>query len=127
MSKHEALHSMGILRPEEISRYELYSVEEMDILRIIYNRKKGSFLPVTRKYRFPQVKRSVLVDGGTGKSQVMFESSAELRNAVAELDKLMASKKQIAGGKSALIDEVRLLEEDVAARIGHIKSLIDQM
>jgi len=40
---------------------------------------------------------------------------------------LMASKKQSVGGRSALIDEVRLLEEDVAARVGRIKSLIDQM
>ena len=127
MSKHESLTRMGIQNPDEIARYELYSVENTDILRIIYDRKKGSILPVTRKYRFPQLKKSTLVDSGTRETRVLFESSAELRRAVAELDGLMKSRKSTAVGKEALVSEVRLLEEEVAARINHIKSLIDQM
>lgn len=127
MKEYEALTKMGIQKPEEIVRYELYSVDQMDILRIIYDRKKGSLLPVTRKYRFPQIKKSTLVDSGTGKAQVMFESSAELRNAVAELDRLTKSKKSTVADKEALINEIRLMEEEVNARIGHIKRLVDQI
>ena len=127
MSKHEALTRMGVQNPDEIARYELYSVDHMDILRIIYDRQKGSILPVTRKYRFPQLKKSTLVDSGTRETRVLFESSAELRAAVAELDGLMKQRKATAVGKEALVSEVRLLEEEVAARINHIKSLLDQM
>ncbi len=127
MIKYEALTKMGIQKPEEILRYELYSVDQMDILRIIYDRKKGSFLPVTKKYRFPQLKKSTLVDSGTGQAQVVFESSAEVRNAVAELDRLMKDKKTSVVGKEALVNELRLLEEEVNARIGHLKNLINQI
>lgn len=125
--EYEALTKMGIQKPEEIVRYELYSVDQMDILRIIYDRKKGSLLPVTRKYRFPQLKKSTLVDSGSGQAQVMFESSAELRNAVAELDNLTKGKKSTMAGKEALVNEIRLMEEEVNARIGHIKNLIDKI
>ena len=127
MIEYEALTKMGIQKPEEIVRYELYSVDQKDILRIIYDRKKGSFLPVTKKYRFPQIKKSTLVDSGSGQAQVIFESSAEVRNAVAELDRLTKGKKTSVEGKEALVNELRLMEEEVNARIGHLKNLIDQI
>lgn len=127
MIEYEALTKMGIQKPEEIVRFELYSVDQMDILRIIYDRKKGSFLPVTKKYRFPQIKKSTLVDSGSGQAQVIFESSAEVRNAVAELDRLMKGRKTSVAGKDALVNELRLMEEEVNARIGHLKNLIDQI
>lgn len=127
MSKYEALTSMGIQSPDEIARYELYSVDQTDILRIIYDRKKGSILPVTRKYRFPQLKKSTLVDSGTRETRVLYESSAELRNAVSELDDLMKSRKATSVGKEALVGEMRLLEVELTARINHIKNLIDRM
>jgi hypothetical protein len=127
MSKHEALTRMGIQNPGEIARYELYSVDQMDILRIIYDRKKGSILPVVRKYRFPQIKKSTMVDSGTRKTQVLYESSAELRNAVADLDQLMKSRKDTAASKETLVHEVQLLEEEFALRVNYIKSLIDKM
>ncbi len=127
MRKHEALTRMGIQNPEQIVRYELYSVDDVDILRIIYDRQKKSILPVTRKYRFPQIKKSTLVDSGTRKTQVLYESSAELRAAVSELDGLMKARKATSFSKEALVSEVRLLEEEVTARIHRIKNLIDQM
>ena len=118
---------MGIQNPGEIARYELYSVDQMDILRIIYDRKKGSILPVTRKYRFPQIKKSTMVDSGTRKTQVLYESSAELRRAVEELEGLLKARKSTTAGKEALVAEVRLLEEEMTARINYIKSLVDKM
>lgn len=127
MSKHKVLTSMGIQNPGEIARFELYSVDHTDILRIIYDRKKGSILPVTRKYRFPQIKKSTMVDSGTRKTQVLYESSAELRHAVEELETLMKARKTTAAGKEALVNEIRLLEEDFTARINYIKALVDKM
>lgn len=127
MSKYESLTSMGIQNPEEIARYELYSVNQADVLRVIYSRKKGSILPVTKKFFFPQIKKSTMVDSGTRQTQVLFESSAELRNAVAALDELMVKRETDSVRKNDLLNEVHLLEEDFAARINYLKLLIKQM
>ncbi len=127
MSKYEALTRMGIQNPEEIARYELYAVNQTDVLRIIYDRKKGSIRPVTKKYLFPQIKKSTMVDSGTRQTQVLFESSAELRNAVAALDELIVNKETVSIQKDDLLNDIQLLEEDFAARIKHIKFLIKQM
>ena len=127
MNEYEALTKLGIQNPAQIVRYELYSIDNTDVLRIIYDRQKGSFLPVTKKYRFAKLKKSTLVDSGTGTAQVIFESSAELQSAIAELNRLMKNRKSKSVGKEALLSEVRLMEEDVTARIKHIKNLINQL
>lgn len=127
MSNFESLTRMGIQNPEDITRYELYSVNQMDVLRVIYDRKKGSILPVTKKYLFPQIKKSTMVDSGTRQTQVLFESSAELRNAVAALDELIVKREAVSVRKDDLLNDIQLLEEDFAARINHIKLLIKQM
>ncbi len=126
MSKYEALTRMGVQHPGEILRYELYSIGQTDILRIIYNRKKGSILPVTKKYRFPQIKKSTMVDSGTRKTQVLFESSNELRNAIAELDKLLDATKHTVSEKQVLMEELRLMEEEFAVRISTIRRLLEK-
>ena len=37
---------MGITNPEDIARYSLQGIDHIDILRIVYKRKKGSLLTV---------------------------------------------------------------------------------
>ncbi len=125
--KHPALTAMGIKHPEEIDRYTLYMTDNTDIVRIVYNRKKGSILPISRRYRFPRLKKSTLVDSGTRQTEVVFESSAEFRNAIAELNQLMDKKKQKADVGKLIAEEVRLLEEEVALRIEYIKTLTEKI
>ncbi len=69
MSKYPKLTEMGIRHPEEIEKFAVYTVGKTDVLQIAYSRKKGSLLPVIRRYKFPQVKESVMVDSGTRKTQ----------------------------------------------------------
>jgi len=129
MSKYNALEAMGIQNPKEIARYEIYTVDvdHEDVLRIVYDRKKGSILPVSRKYRFPQIKKSTMVDSGSRKTEVIFESSAEFRNAIAELGQLMDLRGSSVELQKLVAEEVKYLEEDFAARIAHIKTLVDKL
>ncbi len=129
MSKYNALEAMGVKNPSEIARYEIYAVDvdHEDVLRIIYDRKKGSILPVSRKYRFPQIKKSTMVDSGSRKTEVIFESSAEFRNAVAELGQLMDLRGSSVELQKLVAEEIKHLEEDFAARIGQLKTLVDKL
>ena len=101
--------------------------DNTDILRITYNRKKGSLLPESRKYRFPRLKKSTLVDSGTRQTEVIFESSAEFRNAVSELEQLMEKRGSTVEVHKLIAEEIQHLEEDVAARIDYIKSLVEKV
>ena len=118
---------MGIKNPKEIASYAVYAVDHEDVLRIVYDRKKGSILPVSRKYRFPQIKKSTMVDSGSRQTEVIFESSAEFRNAVAELSQLMDERGSSVELHKLVSEEIQLLEEDFSARIAHIKTLVDKL
>ncbi len=127
MSDYPNLDSMGVQNPNEIARYVIFSSENTDVLRIVYSRKKGSILPVSRKYRFPRMKKNVIVDSGTRQTNMVFESSNEFRNAVAELDKLLKKKSSGAENKNLILEELRMMEEESALRLSYIRSLIDEM
>ena len=127
MSNNSALAAMGIQNPEQIARFATFMVDHTDILRITYDRKKGSLLPESRKYRFPQLKKSTMVDSGTRQTEVIYESSAEFMNAVSELEKLMDKRDDADEVRKLIAEEMLHLEEDVAARIDYIKSLIKKI
>ena len=124
MAKYPALTEMGVKNPEQIARFAMYMVNNKDILRIIYDRKAGSILPVSKKYSFPRVKKSTLVDSGTRKTEVIFESTPTFRNALSELEKIVSARKSTGDIGKLIAEEVRLLEEEVAARTDYIKKLV---
>ena len=127
MSKYEALSAMGVMNPGEIDRYALYMSDNTDIIHIIYDRKKGSILPVSKKFKFPRLKKSTLVDSGTRQTEVIFESSLEFRNAVAELDDLIDTKHSADDIRRLVEEEVRTMEEEVEARSDYIRSLLEKL
>ena len=127
MSKNSALTAMGVQNPGQISRFATFMSDHVDILRITYDRKKGSLLPESKKYRFPQLKKSTMVDSGTRRTEVIYESSAEFRNAVSELEHLMDKRDSSDEIRQLIAEEVQHLEEDVSARIDYIKSLVSKV
>ena len=127
MSEFQALTAMGVKHPEHIARYALYMVDNTDILRITFDRKKGSILPTSVNFRFPRIKKPALVDSGTRRTEMVYESSLEFRNAVAELDRLMEAKKSSEDLEELIEHEVHALEEEVALRIAGIKSLVKRI
>jgi len=118
---------MGVNNPQEIEKFLIYTTDDFDILRIIYERKKGSLLPVSKNYKFPRIKKSVLVDSGTRQTEVVFESDPAFREALRELEQIKTARDQGADLSELITEEVRLLEEDVALRIDYIKSLIKKV
>jgi hypothetical protein len=127
MSNYPKLTEMGITRPQEIEKFALYTVGNTDILQVTYNRKKGSILPVIRRYKFPQVKESTLVDSGTRQTVTVFRSTPAFREALHELEQLKLAKDQSKDLKAQLKEEIRLLQEDVALRTEYIQTLINKL
>ncbi|MCP4765495.1 MAG: DUF3461 family protein [Gammaproteobacteria bacterium] len=127
MSDYPRLTEMGIQHPEEIEKFAVYTVGQTDVLQIIYDRKKGSLLPVSRRYKFPQVKESVMVDSGTRQTEVLFKSTPAFREALHELEQLKLAREKGLDLASMIRDEIKHLEEDIALRIQYIQSLVDKL
>jgi len=127
MSNYPKLTEMGIRHPLEIEKFGVYTVGNTDVLQVTYNRKKGSLLPVIRRYKFPQVKESVVVDSGTRQTEVLFKSTPAFREALHELEALKLARDQGKDLKALLQEEIRLLQEDISLRTDYIQSLIDQL
>jgi len=127
MSDYPRLTEMGIQHPDEIEKFAVYTVGQTDVLRIIYDRKKGSLLPVSRRYKFPQVKESVMVDSGTRQTEVLFKSTPAFREALHELEKLKSVREKGLDLAAMIRDELKHLEEDIALRTQYIQSLVDKL
>jgi hypothetical protein len=127
MSNYPHLTEMGILNPQEIEKFAIYSTDKLDVLRIIYARKKGSLLPVSKNYKFPRVKKSHLVDSGTRDTAVIFESTDAFRSALHELEALKVDKSKSEDLAALILAEIQFLEEDIALRTEYIKSLVGKI
>jgi hypothetical protein len=127
MSNYPHLTEMGILNPQEIEKFAIYSTDKLDVLRIIYQRKKGSLLPVSKNYKFPRVKKSHLVDSGTRDTTLIFESTEAFRSALHELEALKVNKSKGDDLAAHILAEIQYLEEDIALRTEYIKSLVGKI
>lgn len=127
MSNYPHLTEMGILNPQEIEKFAIYSTDKLDVLRIIYERKKGSLLPVSKNFKFPRVKKSVLVNSGTRETAVIFESTDAFRSALHELEALKVNKSKGEDLAALILAEIKLLEEDITLRTEYIKSLVGKI
>lgn len=127
MSDYPKLAEMGIQHPLEIEKFAIYTVGNTDILQVTYNRKKGSILPIIRRYKFPQVKESVLLDSGSGKSETMYKSTPAFREALHELEQLKLARDEGKNLQALLQEEIRLLREDVALRTEYIEALVKKI
>ncbi|MCP4431056.1 MAG: DUF3461 family protein [Gammaproteobacteria bacterium] len=127
MNNNPRLAEMGVQHPQQIEKFAVYTTDSMDVLHIIYQRKKGSLLPVSRKYKFPRIKKSVMVDSGTRQTDIVFESSDAFREALHELEQIRAAKSESADLAALITEEIRLLEEDIKLRTEYIKSLVKKI
>ena len=126
MPEYKTLREMKIKRPDQIDRYSVQSVENTDVLRVVYKRKKGSFLPDSKRFRFPRIKKTSLEDGGRRKIDIRWEVSPFLQKAVSELDHLLDAEISKKRRREIILEELRLLQEDAAHRIDYIRSLIEE-
>ena len=127
MSEYPTLSEMGINNPGEIERYSLNTTNNIDVLRVIYKRKKGSFLPTSKRFEFGRATRSVVADSGTEKTEMLHPISPFLQKAIKELDGLISSKKSNIEHAKLVKQELQRLHQDMASRLVYIESLIDEM
>ena len=127
MSDYPKLTEMGVQHPEEIEKFAVYTIGHTDVLRIIYDRKKGSLLPVSRRYKFQQIKESVLVDSGTRQTETLYKSTPAFMQALHELEQLKSIREQGQDWAAMIREEIKHLEEDIALRTQYIQSLVDKL
>ena len=127
MVKFKTLDEMKIKNPFEIARYSVQSVHNTDVLRIVYKRKKGSFLPHSKRFRFPRIKKTAIQDSGTRKMDIRWEVSPFLQKAVSELDQILSAELTKKENLKIILDEMRRLEEDAKIRIDYIRSLLESI
>ncbi len=125
--KYPALDEMGISNPEDITRYSLQTINNIDILRIVYKRKKGSLLPTSKKFRFGRSNKMVITDSGTNSTKVIHEVSPFVIKATDELRQLVTIKKSRKEQKEIIFEEIIRLEEENNTRISYLKSLIEDL
>lgn len=127
MSKFPTLTEMGINNPGEIERYSLNTTNNIDVLRIVYKRQKGSFLPTSKRFEFGRAAKTVVADSGTRKTQIVHEISPFLRKAVKELDDILSAKQSNIERAMLVKQELQQLHQDMASRLIYIESLIDDL
>ena len=127
MSKFPTLSEMGINNPGEVERYSLNTTNNIDVLRIVYRRKKGSFLPASKRFEFGRSKKTVVTDSGTEKTEIMHIISPFLQKAMKELDEVINVKKSNIEHAKLVKQELQRLHQDMASRLVYIESLIDEM
>jgi len=118
---------MGIKNPGEIDRYSLSTTNDVDILRVIYKRKKGSFLPTSKRFEFGRATKTVVTDSGTHKTEILYPISPFLQKAMEEMDEIIDTKKSTIEHAKLVKQELQSLHQEVASRLVYIESLIDEM
>ena len=127
MSKFPTLSEMGINNPGEIERYSLNTTNNIDVLRVIYKRKKGSLLPTSKRFEFGRSRKHIVADSGTGKTENLHVISPFLQDAIAELETIISAKKSNIEYANLVKQELQRLHQDMASRLVYIESLIDEM
>ena len=125
--KYPALAAMGIVNPEQITRYSMQTSGEFDVLRVIYKREKGSLLPGSKKFKFKRNTRLIELDAGNKKHEEISEISPALSNAITELHKIVNLKQTRNEQKEIIADEISRLEEEMHTRVTYLKSLIKKL
>ena len=118
---------MGINNPGEIVRYSLNTVNNIDIIRIIHKRQKGSLRPASKRFEFGRATKTIMADSGTQKSEIVHEISPFVLKAVNELDGILASKQSTVEHVKLVKDELKRLHQEMESRLTYIESLIDDM
>jgi len=129
MMKHDypTLSELGIQNPLQIDRYQVNSISNYDVLRVIYERESNSFLPSTRTYKFPRVQKDVAIGKEEKSVQSVLETHPELQKAVTELERIFATKECKECVAETVLEELQALEDEIAMRSEYIRELVRQL
>lgn len=126
MADYPRLAEMGVLHPEHIAYFSVNSLDYNDHLRIVYERPKASLLPTSRVYKFPRVQTKLKAGDGSEDAGIVMESSPAFREAVAELESLVAARQDKENLAERILDEIRQIEEEILVHTECLKSLVER-
>lgn len=121
------LSEMGVESPKQIEKYYVTSINLVDVLRVVYERPKDSFLPSSRTYKFPRVQGAAAAAGKEKKKAVVMKAHPKLRAATAELELILEAKSNKESITAQILGEIELLEEDIAIRTECLKVLVSKI
>lgn len=121
------LAELGIQNPLQIDRYQVNSISNFDVLRVIYDRGNNSLLPSTRTYKFPRVQKNVAIGKENKSVQPVLESHPQLQKAVAELERIFATKECKECVAETILEELQALEDEIEMRSEYIRELVRQL
>lgn len=126
MANFPALTEMGISNPLDIERYSLQTNNNVDVLRIVYKRKKGELLHSSKKFRFGRAQKMVITDAGQNKTAVVHEISPFVIKVTDELRNLVKTKHTREEQMQIVKEELHRLKEETNTRIAYIQTLVSK-
>lgn len=126
-SAYPTLTEMGVESPKQIDKYYITSVNLVDVLRIVYERPEHSLLPSSRTYKFPRVQENGAAAGEGGISGAVMKTHPKLRSALQELQIVLEAKSSTRTLATDILEEIELLEEDIAMRSETLKVLVNRI
>ena len=128
MSNFPALTEMDVSRLDEITHYSLrQDGKNRDILRIFYNRQKGSFLPQRKTFRFGRAAKMIADNNSPNGSIEIYEISPFVLKATAELDQLVKQRHAEGNKVKLLLKRVDQLENEVHSATVEIRSILKSL
>ncbi len=117
------LHELGITKPMQIDDYYVTIINHVEVLRIVYDRPKDSFLTSSKTYKFPRIHDDAGTTVAGDATGIVLRTHPKLVAALEELDALMKLKSRKENIAARILSEIALLEEDIAMRTECLKIL----
>ncbi|MGB5629796.1 MAG: DUF3461 family protein [Woeseiaceae bacterium] len=117
------LYELGITNPMQIDDYYVTMINHVEVLRIVYDRPKDSFLTSSKTYKFPRIHADAGTPVAGGATETVLRTHPKLVAALEELDELMKMKSRKENIAARILGEIALLEEDIAMRTECLRTL----
>jgi hypothetical protein len=128
MSQYPSLTEMDVTRPDQIKHYTLHIEQNnIDVLKIFYERKKGSFLPERKTFRFGRSTKMVATGDRKNPTSQVSEISPFLLNAISELDSIVSGHKSVVDMKEHALERLAQLEQEITSAHEEIRTLLKKL
>lgn len=127
MSQYPTLAEMDINRVDEIRHYSLHQEGHKDVLKIYYKRKKGSFLPERKTFRFGRSGKMLSTGDQGNPMREEYEISPFLLKALGELDSLLKKQDNLVDKKEHILERMEQIEQEVKSAHEEIRALLKEL
>lgn len=128
MSDYPTLTEMDVKRTEQIKHYTLHQEGvDGDVLKIFYERQKGSFLPDRKTFRFGRSANMISTGDMNHPTREIYEISPFLSRAIVELDDLLKKRGSIVDQKQHIMDRMSQIEQEIKSAHEEIRSLLSKL